>query len=88
VPGLSEPLHQTPLETVGVDAIDVVPAEIVVVAPVLLQVIANDYESMCRRDNDVPCAAAAAKSAVRHSYYYVGGKSPRRHNLCAVCIAK
>jgi len=51
VPELLEPLHQIPLETVGVDAIEVVSAKIVVVALVLLQVIANDYEGMCHRDD-------------------------------------
>jgi hypothetical protein len=41
---LLEPLHQISLETIGVDAIEVVSAKIVVVALVLLQGIANDYE--------------------------------------------
>jgi hypothetical protein len=38
VPELLEPLHQKPLETVGVDAIEVVSAKILVVALILLQV--------------------------------------------------
>ncbi len=42
MPELLEPLHQVPLETVGVDAIEVVSAKILVVALVLLQVIANE----------------------------------------------
>ncbi len=51
VPELLEPLYQIPLSTVGVDAIEVVSAKIVVGALVLLQVIANDYEGMCHRDD-------------------------------------
>jgi hypothetical protein len=51
VPELLEPLHQIPLETVGVDAIEVVSAKVVVVALVLLQGIANDYEGMCHSDD-------------------------------------
>jgi hypothetical protein len=33
------------------DAIEVVSAKVVVVTLVLLQVIANDYEGMCHRDD-------------------------------------
>jgi hypothetical protein len=51
VPELLEPLHQIALETVGVDAIEIVSAEILVVALILLQVIANDDEGMRHRDD-------------------------------------
>jgi hypothetical protein len=36
---LLEPLHQVPLQTVGVEAVEIISAKIVVVALVLLQVI-------------------------------------------------
>ena len=44
MPELLEPLHQVPLKTVGVDAIEVVSAKILVVALVLLHVIADDND--------------------------------------------
>ena len=49
MPELLESLHQVPLQTVGVDAIEIISAKIVVVALVLLQVIANDDEAVCQR---------------------------------------
>jgi hypothetical protein len=58
VPKLLEPLHQIPLETVGMNAIEVISAKIFVVALVLLQVIANDYEGMCHRDDGSLLAAS------------------------------
>ena len=58
MPELLEPLHQVPLETVGVDAIEVVSAKILVVALVLLQVIANDDEGMRHRDDGSFLAAS------------------------------
>jgi hypothetical protein len=57
VPELLEPIHQIPLETVGVNAIEVVSAEILIVALVLLQVIANDNEAMRHRDDGSLLAA-------------------------------
>jgi hypothetical protein len=54
---LLEPLHQIPLETVGVDAIEVVSAETLVVALILLQVVANDDEGMRHRDDGSLLAA-------------------------------
>lgn len=51
MPELLEPLHQVSLETVGVDAIEVVSAKILVVALVLLQVIGNDDDGMRHRDD-------------------------------------
>jgi len=58
VPELLEPLHQIPLETVAVDAIEVVSAKILVVALVLLQVIANDDEGVGHRDDGSFLAAS------------------------------
>ena len=63
MPELLKPLHEVSLETVGVDAIEVVPAKIVIVALVFLQVIANDYEAMRHRDDGsffaAPCRQAS-----------------------------
>jgi hypothetical protein len=67
VPQLLEPLHQIPLETVGVDAIEVVSAKILVVALILLQVIANDDEGMRHRD-DGSLLAAPCRYSLTHFF--------------------
>src|SRR5271169_2878375 len=53
-------LPQVSLQTVRLYAIEVISAEIFVVALVLLQVVANDYKAMCHRD-DRPLAATSGR---------------------------
>ena len=91
MPEWLESLHQIPLETVGVDAIEIVSAKILAVALVLLQVIANDYDPVSsRRVNESHVLSSKRKlgrfASVRQPRCVCPGRSATNVPICpAAC---